>query len=252
MLLGGSLSQLWSALNCQQMISHFPLFAYLKFPENANSLNEYFLMIGQFNFIDTAQKVDRLIFDLPDAEPYNEGFRVCHYESTLLVTNMSFMVWVYIINLVGLIFTFCFIRRMRVRPGRLARLKKKCMGYFFWNGLIRLFMETFFELILSALVNLHAVDLDSSYPGVKYSNVLTFVSLILIGLLVTSLNLLYCCNFRRLAEKRFRGRYGAGYDGTNPAKKVSPMSVLVYPLSFFVRRILFALSAVYFPDFLWS
>ena len=74
MLLGGSLSQLWSALNCQQMISHFPLFTLLKFPENASSLNEYFLRIIQFNFIDTAQIIDRYIFDLPEAEPYNEGF----------------------------------------------------------------------------------------------------------------------------------------------------------------------------------
>ena len=165
---------------------------------------------------------------------------------------MSFMVWVYIINLVGLVFMFCFIRRMRVRPGRLARLKTKCMGYFFWNGLIRLFMESFFELVLCALVNLHAVDWDSSYPGVKYSNVLTFISLILIGLIVTCLNVLYCCNFSRLAEERFRNRFGAGYDGTNPAKKVSPKSVLLYPVSFFIRRILFALSAVYFPDSLWA
>ena len=162
------------------------------------------------------------------------------------------MVWVYILNLVGLILTICFIRPVRIKPGKLARLKLKCTSYFFWNGLIRLFMESFFELILCALVNLDTVDWDSSYSGVNYSTALTLISLLLIGILTPCLNVLYCCNFSRLADARFINKCGAGYDGTNPAKKVSPRSVLVYSVSFFARRILFALSAVYFSYFLWA
>ena len=121
-------------------------------------MNGYFLLIVQFSFIDTANKIDHLLFDLPETEPINKGFKVCQYESTLLVVNMSFMVWVYIINIVGLIFTFCFIRTIRIKSDSLVKLKSKCTNYFFWNGLIRLFMESFFELILCALVNLHEVD----------------------------------------------------------------------------------------------
>ena len=44
--------------------------------------------------------------------------------------------------------------------------------------------------------------------------------------------------------------YGSGLEGTHLAKKVSPRSILVYPVIFFVRRILFAVSAVYLEDFL--
>ena len=130
--------------------------------------------------------------------------------------------------------------------------KSKCARYFFWNGFIRLFMECFFELAITALVNIRTVDWQTSYRGVKYSNSLTLISLILMGVLVPCLNVLYCWNFRILNENRFKNRYGSGLEETNLAKKVSPSSILAYPVTFFGRRIIFALSAVYLAHFLWA
>ena len=126
------------------------------------------------------------------------------------------------------------------------------MSYFIWNGLIRLYMETFFELTLAAVLGIHTADWETPYPGVKYSIVLTLISLILVGFFSPGLSVLYCCNFSILKEPRFRNRYGAGLEETSLIKKVSPRSILAYPVTFFGRRIIFALSAVYLSDFLWA
>ena len=126
------------------------------------------------------------------------------------------------------------------------------MSYFFWNGSIRLFMETFLEIMITALVNIRTVDWNTSFPGVKYSTALTLISLILIGLLVPCLILLYCRNFSILKEERFKNSYGAGLAEVSLIKKVAPKSILAFPVTFFGRRIIFAWSAVYLEDFLWA
>ena len=126
------------------------------------------------------------------------------------------------------------------------------MSYFFWNGFIRLFMETFFELALAAIVNIHTADWETPYRGVRYSNALALIVLILMGLLVPFLIILYFRNFSILGEARFKTRYGAGVEETSLVKKVSPRSILAYPVFFFGRRLIFALSAVYLEKFLWA
>ena len=249
--LSGSLNQLWSALNSQQFILHFPIFGNLKFPGNALSFNEFMLGIAKFDLFDTAERIDKYIFTLPETDAFNEGFELCKYNSTLLVSNISMVVWMFALHLsCSFLYACCyFLACNKYKP---ALTKSKCANYLFWNGFIRLFIETFFELALSAFVNIQTADWETSYRGVKYSNVLTLISLILIGLLTPCLNFLYCRNFSILTEDRFKNRYGAGLEEVNLTKKESPRSILAFPLFFFSRRILFAVSAVFLDDFLWA
>ena len=230
---------------------HFPIFGNLKFPGNALSFNESILQIAKFDIIDTGERIDRYIFVLPETDAYNAGFELCQYKSTLLVANMSTVVWMFALHLSGSILFACFYS-LSCKNRKPALANSKCANYFFWNGLIRLCIESFFELALTSLVNIVTADWETSYRGVKYSTSLTLISLILIVLLFPCLNLLYCWNFSILAEPRFNNRYGEGLGETNLAKKVSPRSILAYPTTFFGRRIIFALSAVFIADFLWA
>jgi len=113
-------------------------------------------------------------------------------------------------------------------------------------------METFLQVVLASVLNLRTADWDTPFPGVRYSTALTLISLILVGLVVPCLLALYCWNFKILAEDQFKSKYGAGLEGTKLAKKVSPRSILLFPVSFFGRRILFAVSTVFLEDFLWA
>ena len=79
----------------------------------------------------------------------------------------------------------------------------KLSGYYFWNGLIRLAMETFLEIVLTVPINLALANWDSPFKSVRYSNNLAVTFLVLMSVLVPILIVLYCCNFSMLKEDRF-------------------------------------------------
>ena len=103
----------------------------------------------------------------------------------------------------------------RLCKSRCLNTKKKLTDYFFCNGLIRLVMETAFELTLVAALNIRTVDWDTTQPAVKYSNALAVLFIILLSALSTSLVYIYCIKFKKLKEKNFKDKYGAGMEGTN-------------------------------------
>ena len=164
---------------------------------------------------------------------------------------MSLVAWIYALHIAcSILFSCGFFLSTKKCKASLA--KSKCMTYFFWNGFIRLFMETFLELALAAIINIRTADWQTSFPSVKYSIALALISLVLIGLFFPVLIILYCRSFSVLGEARFKKKYGAGLEEISLIKKVSPKSILAYPVIFFGRRLVFALSAVYLEDFLWG
>jgi hypothetical protein len=123
--------------------------------------------------------------------------------------------------------------------------KKKLRDYFFFNGFIRILMETAFELYLAAVLNMHTADWDTPFYAVRYSNALSLISLIVLGVIPPLLTTVYLKNFSKLKQKNFSDKYGAGFEGTKVDVQRPQKSILACPLIFFGRRILFAVSAVY-------
>ena len=119
------------------------------------------------------------------------------------MANISVVVWMYALHLAALFLVVCSLWLTRRKSGRHSSTKLKCSGYFFWNGLIRLLMETSFELVLAAVLNIHMVDWLTPYPGVKLSTTLAVISLILVSVLPPFLAVLYWRNFSNLEEDWF-------------------------------------------------
>ena len=94
-----SFNQLFNLVNSLQIPLHFPMFFNLKFPGNAMSFNEAILQIMKLDLIDTDERLDPLIFYLPESEAYNPGFGFCQYNSKYLVKNSSLVVWMYALQL---------------------------------------------------------------------------------------------------------------------------------------------------------
>ena len=246
LFLGASLSQVWSILNTQQSTTRAPLYTNLNFPAITLIVNKILLNIAAFNLVDTKKYLDSHLYFLPEEDPYSQSFELCDYESTLLLENASSTVWMYNFHLAILIvFVGPVLLINKLCKGTLECLKKKIEKYFFWNGLIRLFMETFFELALVAVLNVHTVDWSTPFRAVMYSNVLAVLFLVLLGVLSIFLFVFYCINFKILNEECFQNKYGSGLLSTNTAKKVYPRSILAYPVFFIIRRILFVVSVIY-------
>ena len=61
--------------------------------------------------------------------------------------------------------------------------------------MIRLIMETSFELAITCFINMHTVDWETQFRAVKYSTALAIISMIIINALPILLVLYYCKNF---------------------------------------------------------
>ena len=107
-------------------------------------------------------------------------------------------------------------------------------------------------MVLAATLNMHKVDWETPFPAVQYSNTLTVISLVVISVLCPFLIALYCKNFKILPEAWFKDKYGAGLEGTKVESEQPTRYILAYPVIFFGRRIMFAMSVIFFGNFLWA
>ena len=79
----------------------------------------------------------------------------------------------------------------------------KLSPYLFWNGFIRLFMEVFQEIALHSILNLLAIDWDSPFEAVKYSNVLALIFTGLVVFVPPFLTVFYCCKIMLFHDDKF-------------------------------------------------
>ena len=222
------------------------------FPANAMSFATIMLQIATFSFINTNEWIDPYIYYLPEDDQGNINLKQCGYDSLLVISNISSVIWMFVAHFFFAAILFGPIWAIHKCSGRLASAKEYLSGYFFWNGLIRLIIESTFDIALATILNMSTVTWDSSYPAVKASTAISIIGLILICLTYPALVLKYYKNFSILAEKWFNDHYGSGLEGTKHLLKKPRKSILGVPVLFFARRILFAVSVILLEDFFWA
>ena len=110
---------------------------------------------------------------------------------------------------------------------------------FYWNGLIRLFLELYQDLALLSFLNLYTAEWDSVYDSVRYSNNLSAVVFGIVLALPLILAIVMYRNRTLWNDPNFRNRFGALLDGTKGT--CSAATVL---LIFLLRRLTFVISVV--------
>ena len=183
-----------------------------------------------------------------DGEPYSYHFEQSGMETTWFLDNSSFIIWTWAIN--AALFVSYFLVRECARRLRICRsLRVKMHDYLFFNGPLRLFMETFLDLYLTSLLNVTTADTETENSSVEASNKTALAFFIAFSALVPLLGLVYFCKFEKINEK---SNYGALLDGTRVGEKEKSKWILLFPAFFFVRRIAFSLSVLLFSTFLWA
>lgn len=110
-------------------------------------------------------------------------------------------------------------------------------------------METLLDFAIVGLLNICNADWDSPFPTVKYSNAVAVAALALIGIFSPFLITLYLKNLKILNRSDFKEKYGSALEGTNLNKKEQKWSIVVFPASFFARRIIFAVTLIIMENF---
>lgn len=121
-----------------------------------------------------------------------------------------------------------------------------------WNGSIRLFMEIYLDLALSAFLNVYTADWDSSSHAVDYSNIIAIIALALTAVAPFLLVWHYSRNWDHVYEPEFRKKYGTFVDDLKIDKfEDLKWELLIVPTFFIIRRVAFLVTVFFLKKYLW-
>ena len=90
-----SLNQLWGAINGLQLMVYMPLF-WVKFPANANSMNNHLITIANFEVLPSTQMANEL-YVFPETKPFNINFQQATITGMYAVPNLGTVFYVILI-----------------------------------------------------------------------------------------------------------------------------------------------------------
>ena len=194
-------------LNSQQIIVFIPLLEKLQIPANSLVITKQLVKIYTFDLIPT-EFIDEMIWYFPDADAFNLNFEMEGMESTLLLANIGFLKWLIGLN-ISLIVIHIILYPLRNSCRAFKWANEKIGGYLYFDGLLRLYMEIFFDIAMISCLNLYTADWDSLFEVEKESNYQSVVFVILISALPPTLVLIYCLKPNFWRDKKFQQKYGA-------------------------------------------
>ena len=159
-----------------------------------------------FDLIPT-EFIDEMIWYFPDADAYSLNFEMVGVESTLLLANIGFTKWLIGLNIL-LVLTHSILYPLRNSCSCFKWASEKIGGYLYFDGLLRLYMEIFFDIAMIACLNLYIADWDSLFGIEKASNYLSIFFVILISALPPTLVLIYSLKPNLWRDKKFQQKYG--------------------------------------------
>lgn len=193
--------------------------------------------------IDTNELLDPYVYDGLSDRVFSANLEQCGYESLWLLSNTSFLHWTLVAHatmfVLGaiLIYLFCTTKKS-------SWFRRVFIGYFIWNGLVRLFMETFVDLLLAATLNITQVPWVDTWSSLnqteKYSIGLSLAILAAMICLLLFFSVHYYRNFYELKEN-----VSAMLSGVRYTEKKKTRALLFVPFIFFLRRIVFMVVTLF-------
>ena len=249
-------------LNGLQLMAHLPLL-HIDFPGNVSGLLGAVVNVVTFDIIPT-DLFFPFFFGDHEGESFNLQFQSTGYESAYLIENMGTL-WL-ISHVFGLLFFMMggmyYVRRISDR-GQIwySRLTRTLM----WNPILLFLLEGYLELSVcsSAQIALrlcrsvsaedkysfcpNTQDEEFSEETLSYMSFNDFYGIIYFAFAAMFpflLAIFYQKNLEKLDMKYFKKTYGAGYDGVKQTTR--NFSKIFKPTVFLMRRLLFAISVVFF------
>ena len=121
-----------------------------------------------------------------------------------MIKNISLLHWTLVVNFAVFFFCYGIVVAIHRKTGRLARQRNNLKNYFFYNGVIRFYMETFLNLLLASLLNVYTVDWNSPFSAIIYSN---YASIFILSSTIVTLFILfivYCRNADIMDQRDIR------------------------------------------------
>ena len=215
----------------------------IKFPKSTLNFNSTVIKLATLDLLPS-DEVNEAVYDLPDVPAYNYVFEWYDYGSTFLTSNSGAMLWFVWIHMALILFYYV-ARLMKINLPRLGR-------YLFWSAVLRLFMESFFELALLAPLNVMEADWSTPNFSVQFSNYLSVLLCVVMIFLPLGILLFYIKRMDQWITEEFDNRFGEILAGTRRLRTnlKRRWTLMFYPMIFFARRLVFVLVTYSMTDFL--
>ena len=151
------------------------------------------------------------------------------------------------------IYIFLFLALLAIMFAGRCKCMKKLYSKLIWNGLIRLLMETYFEILLMAALNVTNADWEAKENSQKYSMTLSLTAVIVCLLAPPLMIVLSWRRHEVWNLPNFNAKYGsllAGIALNN--NKISKLTILMIPTAFFLRRVLLVVTILFVNSFVLS
>lgn len=174
-------------------------------------INAGMIEVANFELINLDWFTDWLYDDKLDEDdrvnqPFNASWEECGYESLLVITNMGLLLWVfflYTLLLVAFAMLVCLEKTVCCCCECIMRLRLKLQQKLIWNTFIRLFLEMYADMAITAFLNVHTADWDSPSDVVRYSNTLAVVFLAILCLVPLALICIHKSNWQLVQQEEF-------------------------------------------------
>lgn len=199
-LISGSLNQLWSLINTQQLIVMMPLFQVV-LPANAGLFFKAVMSIAAFDFYDFTDAV-HMLFEVEPTDPIDSHFEAIGFESQYLLVNMGSLFIGYIFYAMMLFFITPTARCCKKKCNCCVKFSKKTRRDTYWGSLLTLLNESYVILTVCVLINIRIFSLESrglaamSFLSAFFLAFLILVPIIFISKLMSS--------FKLLDQKKYR------------------------------------------------
>ena len=70
-----------------------PMLELVKFPANANILNEMMIKIASFEVIPIGEDLNEQAFYFPESDPISQGAKLCEIEGIFIIDNLGTKYW---------------------------------------------------------------------------------------------------------------------------------------------------------------
>ena len=209
---------------------------------------EYLISVATFNIVPTSM-IDEMIYYFPEADAFSPNFEMVSIESTFLLANLQFTTWV-ILFYVLLILASMILYMFKDKAQCVRKLYEKLSKKLYWDGLIRLHMELFMDMLLLPALNLHTVVWDTKFDSVQASNILSIISILFTCSASIVLAFIYLRHPKEQRIDLFSTKFGTIFDGINLERQGQRWAIVLAALLFFFKRVAFILIILVLKDYI--
>ena len=237
------LQSLWSMLNGQQLILYLSLFSKVLFPANLSMVNRQLHAIVSFDLLSSEFLESQIVAEQDEDVdgPLNMNFDVAGYDSVLFIMNaFTIISYLTIFLPITALLNLCSCGRKYLRKNQV-----------FWNGYIRLLMESYFEIMLTTLLNLNQARWSSEIMILQISN---YFAAVCASVFVLASTVMLSVAWKKRAnwnEKRYIERFGSLLQGTSLNSNHFRSSIMLMAVQFFAIRFLLVILILQSADKLW-